>query len=213
MADIKHDNVLVDWASSDDDTETVTNVALVDFDIAIPLKAGESRQTPYAIGNVMWRSPEGQTARGVTRASDIFSFGLVVSKALFDIQEVYAKLCLQCIYGVGGTDYLLLDDYKELEEEQITAEQEVLTRHFCYFGPATQGLLKQVGDENWRRALTGASAMANESVKENPQLKSEYRGKVLGPQAQDIISRMKNPDPKVRPTIEQVMEHPWWQQD
>jgi hypothetical protein len=27
----------------------------------------------------MWRSPEGQTGRGVTKASDIFSFGLVVS--------------------------------------------------------------------------------------------------------------------------------------
>ena len=106
-----------------------------------------------------------------------------------------------------------MDDYKELKEEQITAEQDTPTRYFCYFRPATQGLLKQVDDENWRRALTGASAMAYEPLKENPQLKSEYRVKVLGPQAQDIMSRMTNPDPKVKPTIEQVMEHPWCQQD
>jgi hypothetical protein len=53
-------------------------MALGDFDIAFKCEGGESLQTPYAIGNAMWRSPEGQTGRGVTKASDVFSFGLVV---------------------------------------------------------------------------------------------------------------------------------------
>lgn len=56
----------------------VTNVALGDFDIACKLKEGETRLTPYAVGNAMWRSPEGQTGMA-TRASDIYSLGLVVS--------------------------------------------------------------------------------------------------------------------------------------
>jgi hypothetical protein len=55
------------------------DATLGDFDIAFKSEGGAPRQTPYAIGNVMWRSPEGQTGRGVTKASDVFSFGLVVS--------------------------------------------------------------------------------------------------------------------------------------
>jgi serine/threonine protein kinase len=97
--DVKPDNILVNWtcdkaevitaadttAADTTVTETgatVTDVAHGDFDIAFKLQPGETRQTPYAIGNAMWRSPEGQTGRGVTKASDIFSFGLVASRPL-----------------------------------------------------------------------------------------------------------------------------------
>lgn len=31
------------------------------------------------IGNVMWRSPEGQTGKGIGKPSDVFSYGLFVS--------------------------------------------------------------------------------------------------------------------------------------
>lgn len=57
----------------------MTDAVLGDFGIAykqvgaIPLRTG----TP--LGNFMWRSPEGQTGSGITQASDIFSYGLVVS--------------------------------------------------------------------------------------------------------------------------------------
>lgn len=102
--DVRPDNILVNWSGDKEEATTatdttaadtsatdttvtdttaieatVTKVALGDFDIAYKLQSGESRQTPYAIGNAMWRSPEGQTGRGVTKASDIFSFGLVAS--------------------------------------------------------------------------------------------------------------------------------------
>lgn len=65
--------------SDNSGTKKVTEVALGDLDIAFKTEGGKARETPHAIGNVMWRSPEGQTGRGVTKASDIFSFGLVVS--------------------------------------------------------------------------------------------------------------------------------------
>ena len=78
MADVKPDNILVNWTCDKEGEKTATDVALGDFDIAYKLEGGKPRQTPYAIGNAMWRSPEGQTGRGVTKASDIFSFGLVV---------------------------------------------------------------------------------------------------------------------------------------
>lgn len=62
------------------DTKDITNAVLGDFDIAYHLEDGKALRTRHAIGNAMWRSPEGQTAVGVTKASDIYSFGLVVSR-------------------------------------------------------------------------------------------------------------------------------------
>lgn len=94
----------------------------------------------------MWRSPEGQTGSGITKASDIFSYGLVVS-GLCSTLKVYAKLCLQCIYAFGGGELLLLEDKEvvaELAELGIAPHEDILTRHFTYFGPVNEGLLKQV---------------------------------------------------------------------
>lgn len=69
---------MVDWTSDVEGKKVVTNVALGDFDIACKLMEGETRHTPHAVGNAMWRSPEGQTGIS-TMASDVYSLGLVVS--------------------------------------------------------------------------------------------------------------------------------------
>lgn len=55
---MKPDNILINWTCDKEGNKTVTDAALGDFDIAFKLKDGEPRQTPYAIGNAMWRSPE-----------------------------------------------------------------------------------------------------------------------------------------------------------
>lgn len=211
LADVKPDNVLVDWTCDKEGTKTVTDVALGDFDIAFQLEDGAPRQTPYAIGNVMWRSPEGQTGRGVTKASDMFSYGLVVREPCSSLR-MYAKRCLQCIYALGGGDFLLLNDYQELAKIGIRPEQEILTRHFSYFGSVPQGLLQQVHSEDWCNALKAASEMADEAVKEQPELRFERWGEELGPEAQNMISGMTNPDPAARTTIDQVLAHRWWQE-
>ncbi|AEO62063.1 hypothetical protein MYCTH_2312992 [Thermothelomyces thermophilus ATCC 42464] len=192
--DVKPDNVLVNWACDHNGNKTVSEVVLGDFDIAFKSEDGRPRQTPYAIGNVTWRSPEGQTGRGVTKASDIFSFGLV------------------CIYVLGGADLLLLDDYQELAKHGISPEQEILVRHFSYFGPVTEGLLRQVDSEDWCNALKGASEMAEVAVKEQPELRFEWWGKELGPEAQNMISGMTKMDPMARMTIDEVLAHPWWEE-
>ncbi len=82
LADVKPDNILINWTGDKDDEILVTDVALGDFDIAFKSERGEPRHTDRALGNFMWRSPEGQTGRNVTKASDMFSFGLVVSERL-----------------------------------------------------------------------------------------------------------------------------------
>jgi serine/threonine protein kinase len=211
VVDVKPDNILVNWTCDKDGNKTVTDVALGDFDIAFKSEGGESRQTPYAIGNAMWRSPEGQTGRGVTKASDIFSFGLVVSEPCLN-SRIHAKFCVQCIYALGGGEFLLINDYQELVKSGIKPEQEILIRHFSYFGPVSDGLLKQVNNEDWCNALSGASEIAEEAVKEQPELRFERWGKELGSETQNMISGMTNPDPTARTTIDQVLTHRWWQE-
>lgn len=46
---------------------------------------------------------------------------------------------------------LMLDEdtIKQLKENCMLPEQEIVVRHFMYFGPLPDGLLKHVNDEKW----------------------------------------------------------------
>ncbi|KAK0111174.1 hypothetical protein ONS95_001550 [Cadophora gregata] len=191
--DVKPDNILVNWTSDSSGQKTVSDVALGDFDLVFKSEGGKTRETPYAVGNAMWRSPEGQTGRGVTKASDIFSFGLV------------------CIYTLGGGEFLLLNDYKELAERGVSAEQEILTRHFTYFGPVTEGLYKQVDDKNWCEAMKSSSERADWLAKDDPELRFSWWSQELGSAAKDMICGMTDLDPAARLPIDHVLSHSWWQ--
>lgn len=79
MADIKPDNILVNWTCDEEGTKTITDVALGDFDIAWKCPTNAVITGRHAVGNHMWRSPEARTGKGMPKASDVFSFGLVVS--------------------------------------------------------------------------------------------------------------------------------------
>jgi hypothetical protein len=105
---------------------------------------------------------------------------------------------------------LLIHNYKELKEKGIAPEQEILIRHFSYFGPANDRLLDRVVDEEWRDVLKGTSELARLEVEVNPKLKFEYWGGELGEEAVDMISSMTNPDPTARSTMCQVLNHRWW---
>ncbi|KAI8941750.1 hypothetical protein NX059_002954 [Plenodomus lindquistii] len=175
--DIKPDNIFINWTYDGKGIKTITNVALGDFDIAFNCETGELLQTTQAVGNAMWRSPEGQTGRGVSKASDVYSFGLV-----------------------------------ELVKLGISPEQEILTRHFSYFGSADEGLLNQIASEKWTKALRLASQMAELAVQDQPEMSFEVWGQELGSGAQMMISTMTKPDRTARSTINQVMAHVWWQE-
>lgn len=79
IQDVKPDNILVDWEYDDEGQSKVQQAALGDFDLALKLVDEQPLRAPHAVGNVMWRSPEGQSGKGVAKASDIYSLGLVVS--------------------------------------------------------------------------------------------------------------------------------------
>jgi len=120
---------------------------------------------------------------------------------------------LKCIYALGGGDFLLLHDYQQLADRGITPEQEILTRHFCYFGPVPDTVFKVAGDADWSSALQGAAKIADEMVKDEPGLRFEQWGAELGPEAVRMIAGMTALDPKTRLGIDQIMAHAFWTED
>ncbi|EEY22395.1 conserved hypothetical protein [Verticillium alfalfae VaMs.102] len=185
-------NILLNWASDEQNTKTATDAVPGDFNVARKLAPSSSRQTPHATGNIMWWSPEGQKGRGVTKASDICLFGL-------------------CTYVHGGGDLLFLNGYEALDATGITPKHEILAGHLAYFGPAPPRLLEQVRHETSCEALKRASRIAEISLRDQPSLSVEYGGNELGPRGKDMSSRMTNPDPAVRLAIDQILAYPLWE--
>lgn len=213
MADVKPDNISVNWTGAEGGNKIVTDATLGDFGVAYKQVGATPLRSGVALGNFMWRSPEGQIGSGMTKASDIFSYGLVVSGPC-SVSRIHVELCLQCIYALGGGDLLLLEDKKvlaELAEHGIEPYEDILTRHFAYFGPVNEGLLKQV-DSRGHSILKKASATAELAVNNQPELRFEVWGKELGKAALDMISGMTKPDPTARLTIDQVLDCSWWQE-
>jgi len=102
-------------------------------------------------------------------------------------------------------------DLVKLAELGITPREEILTRHFTYFGPVNEGLLKQV-DSGERSTLMKASATAELAVKSQPELRFEVWGAELGEAALDMISGMTKMDPMARLSIDHVLRCSWWQE-
>jgi hypothetical protein len=119
---------------------------------------------------------------------------------------------VQCIYTFGVGDLLLIHNYQELLKLGASAEQEILIRHFSFFGLANDGLLKQVGDDKWSKALTAASRVAEVNLEDQPEVRFEVWGQELGSEAHDMIMGMTKIDPTARSTIDHVLAHPWWQE-
>jgi hypothetical protein len=107
----------------------------------------------------------------------------------------------------------LLNDYQKLVARGITPEQEILTRHFCYFGPVSRAFFEHVGDEAWSAALKGASEIADAMLRDEPSLRFERWGEELGPEAIRMISGMTALDPKARLSIDQVLNDTFWKED
>jgi hypothetical protein len=75
---VKPNNVFLNWHVDDKDQFHLEKVALGDMDCALKLQG--QKLLNHRIGNVMWRSPEGQLGKGVGKPSEVFSFALLVSQ-------------------------------------------------------------------------------------------------------------------------------------
>nr|POF04055.1 n-acetylglucosamine-6-phosphate deacetylase [Quercus suber] len=130
-----------------------------------------------------------------------------LGNAMWRSPEAQTGFC----YILGAGDLFLLDNYQDLLEAGITPEQEVLIRHFAYFGPVPESLYTRIPDGDWRTALRGAALAADLEATERPGLRLRIWGQQLTEPTMDLLSKMKNLDPGARPTIRQVIEHPFWE--
>ena len=105
---------------------------------------------------------------------------------------------------------LLINNYQDLLKAGITPEQEVLTRHFAYFGPVPESLYTRTPDEAWKTVLRTAAHAADLDLCERPELRLRIWGQQMTEPTLDLLSELDNLDPGARPTIRQVLEHPFW---
>ena len=88
---------MLNWSSDKKSGFKIERVVLCDLDCALKLK-GE-KLLNYRMGNVMWRSPEGQMGKGVGKPSEVFSFGLVVSVHLNWQEGHYITLLIVSLHN------------------------------------------------------------------------------------------------------------------
>ena len=198
---------MLNWSLDENGRFRVERVVLSDLDCALKLQNGKLLN--HRMGNVMWRSPEGQTGKGIGKPSEVFSFGLVVSELCFSKKGV-AKPCLKCLYTITGAE-TLHPDFEQLKKEGIEAEQVILYKLLSTFGPFSQELIRHVNDEYWGELLEALSRIVED---EDPSWRFEQWEEStfpnLDPETKRVISRMTNLDPKKRATMDQVLEDSWW---
>ena len=179
---------------------------LGDLDCALKLK-GE-KLLDHRIGNVMWRSPEGQMGKGIGMPSEVFSFGLLVGRAL--PYQGLAKHETQCLYTITGVE-TLHPDFQQLKEEGVEPEHVLLYKLLSMFGPAPLELVTHVNDEYWEELL---AALSQEVAEEDPRVRFEQWEETKFPnlshETKRMILRMTSLDPKKRATMDEILEDRWW---
>lgn len=106
---------------------------------------------------------------------------------------------------------LILDDetIRSLKENVLPVETEAVLRHFIYFGPLPEELLKHVNDDTWDTIYKSASEIADTEAAGDPDARFErWSSDIvphLTPGAKEMISKMTYLGPGRRATIDEVM--------
>ncbi|TID18376.1 putative serine/threonine protein kinase [Venturia nashicola] len=185
--DVKPDNVLVNWHIDKEEKFYLKRVALGDPDCALKLEDGMVYN--HRVGNVMWRSPEGQLGKGVGRHSEVFSFGLL------------------CFYVITGVEWL----HAKFATMDVEPEYVILFKLLSAFGPLPDGLVKHVNDagsEELMRAL-----WQNILEDENNETFDSWSSDTfpnLDNEAKRLILRMTNLDPAKRASMSDIMADTYW---
>ncbi|KAL1306342.1 hypothetical protein AAFC00_005057 [Neodothiora populina] len=141
------------------------------------------------MGNVMWRSPEGQLGRGIDKSSEVFSFGLL------------------CFFVITGVEWL----HPDVDNLEVEPEPVILFKLLTAFGPVPDALIRRVNDERGSALLKGLWQSIEEEKLYDPFKRwEEQTFPNLDHEAKRVISSMTNLDPERRLTMAEVMEDPYW---
>jgi len=220
ILDLKPDNILLNYNDDRDSNFVVTAAKIADIDNAVHLSKG---QAIYAtVGNVYWRSPEAQLGVGISKPTDVFSFGLVVSSfstctRLYTHNVSSNSTRIQCIHVM-----LRINIFGFTQEElqpDIDTEPQVMDRMIRYFGLVPDALFKDITDQ-WRQILQVLNdSYCNEESFEPfsewgqrvfPILATDPQFEYLDSGFKNFIGRMMSMDPKKRATVEELLDDPWW---
>lgn len=106
-----------------------------------------------------------------------------------------------------------MDDFDKIAAQaNMLPEELALTTILEFFGPLTPGFLEHTCDEKWQNALKRLQEM----IEENYDPKHRFEAWTLEdfprmtPEVKDLVGRIVKLDPKERPSMRQVMQHPSW---
>ncbi|PVH70713.1 putative serine/threonine protein kinase [Cadophora sp. DSE1049] len=185
--DVKPNNIFINWHVDEKDQFQLEQVALGDIDCALKLEG--QKLLNQRMGNVMWRSPEGQLGKGVGKPSEVFSFALL------------------CLYVITGAQCF----HPDFETLDVEPELVILFKLLSVFGPLPDALVEHVNDDEAGALLTGlwqaiAEDESNEAFEQWPQ--DVYPN--LENEAKRLILRMTNLDPAKRALMSEIVTDPYW---
>lgn len=220
MLDLKPDNILLNYHDNGDSTIVITATKIADIDNAVHLSKG---QAIYAtVGNVYWRSPEAQVGVGISKPTDVFSFGLVVSSFSISSRPCIHNVSsnstrIQCIHVMLRINILGFTQ-EELQPDVDTGPQ-VMDRMIRYFGLVPDALFNDIPNQ-WRQILQVLNdSYCNEESFEPfsewgqrvfPILVTDPNFEYLDSGFKRFIGRMMSMDPDERATVEELLNDPWW---
>ncbi|KAJ5576816.1 hypothetical protein N7535_003742, partial [Penicillium sp. DV-2018c] len=129
FTDIKPDNILVDYDESTEGQLLVKTVQISDLEGTVLLQPGKKWLVGPLCGNAIWRSPESWCRSRQNKASDIFSFGIVI---------IYVMLN-EMVFRVSDSQLTAPDSWRY-----------ILPRHVSYFADeqGLSGFLEHIGKDN-----------------------------------------------------------------
>ncbi|CAD6445930.1 1c1e7a52-372a-471b-aaba-43841533574c [Sclerotinia trifoliorum] len=153
------------------------------------LKLEGEKLLNHRIGNVMWRSPEGQPGKGVGKPSEVFSFSLLC---------LYVITSAQCFHP----DFETLD----IEPEPVN-----LCKFLSAFGPLPDALVKHVNEKEAGALLNGLwQTIAEDESNEYFEQWPEEKFPNLVSEAKRLILRVTNLDPAKRASMSDIILDPYW---
>ena len=188
-ADIKPNNILLDYSETADGGLTIQTVQISDLEDAVLLPPGKNLKGCLC-GNQLWRSPESWARARQNTPSDMFSFGVVAICVM--LNDMIFQVCDE---ELNGSD----------------AWWHILRRHISYFGDEDgfKGLLRHIGDDNpfFERLI----ALAGDFDAERPR-KPFALWHYVDVEFRDLILKMTNLDPARRITAREALKHSWFRQ-
>lgn len=193
LADIKPNNILLDYKEEPDGTFVIQDVKISDLEDAVQLQPGKAIRGAV-LGNQLWRSPESWTGSKQSTRADVFSFGVVAIYVMTN----------KMVFYTGLTD------------EQVTGDdawRHILYRHvdlFALDAESFEGLLEYIGGEGspWYARFVDIAASFSKEEPRRPFAFYTFIDETF----RDLVVKMTHLDPKRRITAREALAHPWFTQ-